>query len=252
SLAARRIDVILVPITLPGARWRQMNNDRRDGRLWREPKYLDQSRRFWQDLAAAVKGHPAVCALNVLNEPHPRPEGGDLNAFNRAMLEAIRSNDERVPVVLECAQFADPQAITPLAPVADANVLYSVHMYEPYEYTAWRKHRGKLKYPGPIPAAEGGPVEEVSVHWLDRYFEPLREWTRRHGMGPDRVLVGEFGCDRRNAGAPQYLADLIRIFDRERWHWLFYAFREDTWDAMNYEAGNGAAWRVFERRLATP
>ena len=48
-----------------------------------------------------------------------------------------------------------------------------------------------------------------------------------------------FGVDRRSPGAALYLADLVRIFEAEGWHWAFYAFREDTWDAMDYELGDG-------------
>ncbi len=37
--------------------------------------------------------------------------------------------------------------------------------------------------------------------------------------------------------AAEYLRDLVEIFERERWHWLFYSFREDNWEGMDYELG---------------
>jgi hypothetical protein len=40
-----------------------------------------------------------------------------------------------------------------------------------------------------------------------------------------------------SSGLEQYFKDLIRIFNKEDWHFSFYAFREDTWDGMDYELG---------------
>jgi hypothetical protein len=40
-------------------------------------------------------------------------------------------------------------------------------------------------------------------------------------------------------GLAQYFLDLIAIFKKNGWHWAFYAFREDCWDGMDYELGDG-------------
>ena len=54
------VAVVLTMLSLPGARWRQLNGSRDDGRLWRDLRYREQSCLFWRDLAAALKGHPAI------------------------------------------------------------------------------------------------------------------------------------------------------------------------------------------------
>jgi hypothetical protein len=63
----------------------------------------------------------------------------------------------------------------------------------------------------------------------------------------NRLVIGEFGCARRSPGAAAYLADLIQIFEREQWHWLFYSFREDTWDGMDYELGDSPRYYETDR-----
>jgi hypothetical protein len=280
TLHDRKISVILTPLTLPGARNRQKNGNRRDGRLWQEKRYWQQTRRFWRDLAAAVHHHPAIAALDLLNEPAPELEygkksfwtgdypawydtvrgtAGDLNAFHRELVESLREIDAQVPIILESGLYATPWALEVVEPIADPNILYSIHMYEPYEYTTWRKHKGELRFPGSLRIEDGGRQLEMNAAWLDRFFDPVRTWMKRHSLAPERLVIGEFGCGRRCPGAAQYLAELIRIFDRERWHWLFYSFREDTWDGMDYELGATPppAWywksaKENELRHATP
>jgi hypothetical protein len=268
----RGLAVTLVPLTLPGARWRQMNGGRRDGRLWKDVRFQKQSARFWADLAGALNGHPGVAAFDLLNEPAPELEygrttfwtgsqaewqrtvrgtAGDLNEFNTRIVEAIRTAAPRAPLVLECGLHATPWAMESLEPVRDSGVLYSFHMYEPYEYTTWRKHKGTLRYPGPVAIEDLLQKVETGAGWLARFFDPVRGWMSRHGVPPNRVVVGEFGCGRRSPGAGRYLQDLVRLFDVERWHWLFYSFREDTWDGMDYELGAGPPpewyWGAAER-----
>lgn len=256
--SAHGIGVVLTPLSLPGARWRQMNGNRRDGRLWKDRRYWEMARRFWQDLADAVKAHPAIAALDLLNEPAPELEWkrsgfwdgqaerwyetvrgtpGDLNEFHRYLVEGIRRTDTQTTIVVESGLFATPWALPITQVLPDPRILYSIHMYEPYEYTTWRKHQGRLKYPGSLLVDEGGRQIDSNAAWLDRFFDPVRAWMKQNQLPPERLLIGEFGCGRRCPGAATYLDDLLRIFNRERWHWLFYGFREDTWEGMDYELG---------------
>lgn len=270
--AAAKIGVVVVPLSLPGARWQQMNGNRRDGRLWRDKRYWDGCAKFWRDLAGALKGHMAVVGLDVLNEPAPEVEwglngfwkgehgrwhekarggAGDLNAFYQQMVGAIRSQDTAVPIVIESGLYGTPWALPVLEPIRDTKVLYSIHMYEPYEYTTWRKHQGKLRYPGRVGLEETGAEIEAGATWMDGFFEPVRKWMKQHSIAPQQMLVGEFGCGRKCMGAADYLRDLIDVFEREKWHWLFYSYREDNWEGMDYELGVKPPpewyWRLSEK-----
>lgn len=231
DFAAHRIGVVLVPITMPGCRWRQSNNGRRDDRLWEDKSFWPQCARYWRDLSREVAKHPAIVGLDLMNEPDTKVP---LNPFYDLLIEAIRANHSTVPILIESSQYGAPPSLPALKPVNDPNVLYSVHMYEPYEYSTWRINQGKTSYPN----------ETANAAWLGQYLDPVRAWLKQHNLPPQRLVVGEFGCSRRSPGAAQYLADLIQIFNREQWHWLFYSFREDTWEGMDYELG--AVPRYFE------
>lgn len=254
------IKVVIVPLSLPGARFRQFNGGERDARLWTDPSYLSQATTFWRDLALHLKDHPAVAAYDLLNEPHPEwfhgkrgfwdsgfdrwydsVQGGpgDLNRFYRAVVEAIRGVDPRTPLVVESGLYATPWAFDYLQPLEDERVLYSFHMYEPYVYTTRRINAGRFSYPGPIPVGDSGEERVFDAEAIDEFFEPVRQWSERHGIPSSRIFAAEFGCDRTTAGAAEYLADLLRVFNREGWHWAFYSFREDSWESMDYELGTG-------------
>ncbi|MEM6863334.1 MAG: hypothetical protein AAF627_21545 [Myxococcota bacterium] len=61
--------VVLAMLSLPGARWRQHNDDANDVRLWADPSYAEQAARFWGDLSRELSRHPGIVAYNPINEP---------------------------------------------------------------------------------------------------------------------------------------------------------------------------------------
>jgi len=82
------------------------------------------------------------------------------------------------------------------------------------------------------------------------YLATAAAWQSKNQVAPNRIAGAEFGCFRRNAGCGDYLADVISVLNGQRWHWAFYAFREDGWDGMDYEIGTGplpwAYWQAVD------
>jgi endoglucanase len=250
------VKVVLGMLSLPGARWRQLNGDRDDGRLWREEKYQRQAMAFWSQLARRLRGHPALAAYNPLNEPHPEREFGfeepgerfvvwrakargtaaDLDRFNARVVEAIRAADPDTPILLDGWFYASPAGLEHLAPLAARHVLYAFHFYEPWEYTTFRVNAGRYAYPERMPAP--GPARRWDAATLKERLAPVIRWSRRHAIPPARIVAAEYGVDRRVAGAEQYLADLVPLLDESGWHSAFYAFRSDgDWTGLDYELG---------------
>lgn len=274
------IKVVLALLSLPGSRWKQNNQNKDDLRIWEQKEYRDQSCLFWKSLAKALKDHPAIIGYNILNEPHPERlfnisdyrqisfqewyesvEGSlaDLNLFYRDVVSAIREVDLWTPIVVDTGLYATPWAISYLTPLADSNVIYSFHMYEPYAYTTRCINNERFSYPGSIPQkleeAGGDNVNPNSLDWnfeaLEQFLQPIVLWQKKYKIPASRILVGEFGCDRTSKGAKEYLSSLIRIFNANHWHWAFYSFREDCWDSMDYELGSDKLdcryWEVIEQ-----
>lgn len=259
--AEEQMPVVLTMLSLPGSRWKQNNGDQDDLRLWMDTDYVNAAFHFWQDLAEALKDHPALIGYNILNEPHPEkvmsqsiealtPDQKEFvyrafNEFNQQMVKAVRKIDSGIPIILDSSMHADPKAFVYLVPQKDANLLYAFHMYEPYDYTNYQRNKGKWSYPGDV----------KGNHWdkqtLKDYLTGVRDFQSKHQIPSNRILVGEFGAHRTSRGLPAYFQDLIDIFKENQWHFAFYAFREDTWDGMNYELGDrklpASYWNAIDR-----
>ena len=174
------VKVVLAMLSLPGARWRQLNDGQDDARLWQDEDFQRQAFAFWGELAARLRGHPAIVAYNPLNEPHPERAFGfdapddedfeawfegiantpaDLNRFNRKMVAAIRRADEDTPIMLDGWFHAAPQAFGYNRPVDDDRVLYAFHNPGPWEMTTFRVNQGRYAYPDRVPKAWDGSAE---------------------------------------------------------------------------------------------
>ena len=265
------IKVVIAPLGLPGNRWKQNNSGREDLRLWNDQKYWQQAVNFWRELADALKNHPAVFGYNILNEPTPelgtdilehglasrylswykahRGTSRDLPAFYEKVIAAIRTVDMHTPIMLDAGWYAQPSAFVHWPRINDDKVLYSFHMYEPYSFTSKDnfKNKKKLKYPGTIPFA--GSSVDWNREQIKRYIAPFIAWAKHTGIAANRLVVGEFGCFRRNHGCDKYLTDLIGILNEYSLHWAFYAFREDEWDGYDYEVGTGGlGWKYWKAK----
>ncbi|MFO0973650.1 MAG: cellulase family glycosylhydrolase [Phycisphaerae bacterium] len=213
---AAGLKVVLTCLSLPGARWKQHNGDDNDLRLWRDFRYHQQSAAFWRDLAKALRGHPALVGFNPLNEPRPeamvRPPlaswqvaewhksvadtPADINRFYAVVCKAIRDVDPDTPIIVDASFDATVPGFAALRPVPVRHVLYAAHMYDPFELTCFRENQNRFSFPGPMAGGEG-PSVRVDREWLAGWLAPLASWAGRNQVPPTRILVGEFGCDRR-------------------------------------------------------
>lgn len=266
------LKIILVPFSLPGCRWVQKNGDKQDERLWRDERFHDQAFAFWQQLAAAVKDHPAVAGYNPLNEPHPerafgfndvhdpqfpawfeqaRDTPADLNRFNRRMVAAIRKVDAETPILLDGWFYAAPEAFAYLEPVDDERTIYALHNLGPWNFTTYRINRQRFAYPERMPNGREDTQPWTRAN-LEEIVRPVERFAEKYGIPAHRIMASEFWCDRRVAGAAAYIADEIAIYNERLWHWAFYAYRGDgDWGGLDYELGTAKLgwnfWQAVEK-----
>ena len=261
-------------LSLPGARWKQHNNNVEERKIREDFTQQDVALSFWKPLAAELKGHPAIVGYNIHNEPSPefikprlqdwytenypdwykKVQGtpADLNLFYRKAVKAIREVDSETPIVLDSGFFGETWAFKILEPVADDKILYSFHLYEPYTYNS-QFNKGRFTYPGKAPVGEldDAPVLLWNKKQLADFLVLVIDWQKRYGIPSNRIFVGETGVCRTNEGALTYLKDVIDLFNAQQWHWAFYLFREDTWDRMDYELGTEKPgelyWQAIEK-----
>ena len=266
------VKVVLGMLSLPGARWKQLNGDRDDSRLWQDAAFQAQAEAFWRQLAARLRSHPAVVAYNPLNEPHPERAFGfeapsapgyaewrrsakgtpaDVDAFNRRIALAIRASDPDTPILLDGPFYASAEGLSLLEPPDTARILYAFHFYEPWEYVTYRVNKGRFAYPGRMPGPDG-KATPWSADVLRGRVAPVARWAERHGIPRARIVAAEFGVSRRVEGALAWLTDTVRVLDEAAGHRAFYAFRSDgAWTDLDYELGldpvDPRIWAAEER-----
>ncbi|GLT16962.1 glycosyl hydrolase [Vibrio zhanjiangensis] len=255
------LKVVISPLSLPFMRWSQNNGQRYDGRLFEDQKNWDKAIEFWVDLAKELKGNPHIAAYNIVNEPTPEKQGGlkehastqemqtwyklhqggsrDLPLFYEKVIESIRKVDPVTPIMVDAGWYAAADSFTYWnTALSDDKILYSFHMYEPYQATSSENLRRNkpYRYPGLVPFASQSEVM-WNADMVDQYLDSPVNWANRHGIPTNRLVAGEFGCVRKLNNCAAYLDDVITALDKNNLHWAFYAFREDGWDGMNYELG---------------
>ena len=206
--------------------------------FWADPGPLELRKKYWRDLATVCKDRPEEIWFDLMNEPLNWNDfpgyAKNWPRWAQAMIDEIRKIDRRHTIVVEVGPgglgwgFKDfPALKDPCRPL-----IYSVHMYQPQEYTHQgisdiqgtdlakaylKRQRG---WPGTFGDSGGGLWDKKR---LETELAPVREFQKRHGI---RIYVGEFGVARWAPDAPAYLQALLEIFERYGWDWTYHSLGE--------------------------
>ncbi|MDR2438779.1 MAG: glycoside hydrolase family 5 protein [Planctomycetaceae bacterium] len=208
-------------------------------RLFRDQKWQDAFVDIWEHLAKRYKNAKMIWSYDLLNEPVEGniPENKNILNWRELALKTaktIRKIDPQKAIVIEAAPWGSPETLEwfePFDPQEVPNVVYSVHMYVPHQFT----HQGVydtpvgLNYPGEI---NGKYWDKNALRYALRH---TIEFAQDYGAA---IYIGEFSAIRwaPNNSAYQYLKDCIEIFEEEGWDWSYHAFRE--WDGWSVEHGS--------------
>lgn len=151
--------VVLTFLNILAGCGRQHNGNTPDCRLWQDFSYHEQAAQFMTDVTVAIGNHEALVAINPLNEPEPehcasvaldwankdsyaqwhrenKETPRDLNSLYKRIHASIRSVNRTIALVFDASFYATPWALPFLTPLDDKNVIYSFHMYEPFQFFA--------------------------------------------------------------------------------------------------------------------
>jgi hypothetical protein len=226
--------VAVIVQTTAGPAWR---DPARGGthRMYLDPAVADRFIESWRIIARRLAGRPALWGCDLLNETVLKmPPTDGCGGWEELAGRAAQVVNDLLPearVLVQPEEWWGMRAFERLRPVEGRNLVYSVHMYEPFALThqgvKTRRSEG-LSYPGTIDG----------VRWdrgrLREALRPAREFQLAHRVP---MQVGEFSCIRwaPDGSAGRWLADCIALFEEYGWDWTYHAAGD--WDGWSVELG---------------
>ena len=191
--------------------------------------YRDAFVEIWRETAKRFKGNQQIYAYDLCNEPIQH--GSALHSFWQVQYDAakvIREIDSEVPIMVESNHMANP-VFFEMMPMPLSNIIYSIHMYSPGEYT----HQGvnDTSYTKQFYAKR---FDYRAAGWnrerLAKSMEAVRQFQQKYNA---KIQVGEFSVAIWAPGGASYLNELVSVFEKYKWDWTYHAFRE--WDGWSLE-----------------
>lgn len=135
---------------------------------------------------------PDQLMFELRNEPHMFTAGA-WNAAVPKLIAAVRANAPLHTIVVPPVQFDMVSALAGLAPVADPNVIYTVHFYEPDGLTQQGFGGAPINpnYVFPAPPSTPGSSGLYTLAHLASRIAMASTWAARHNVP---IMFGEFGC----------------------------------------------------------
>lgn len=257
------LKVIITMTDLPGCKF-QSHSSGSSFPFWESRLCRSRAAKFWGLMSKLLADmNSVIMGFDLINEPYT-PEDTDVDFFDEIhltrsedlcqfymeALREIRQHNDQVAVIVKSTWYACPKAFNVLQPLPDNKVVYSFHMYAPPRLTLHRKFPSlTAAYPGPVSRWVRYPQETVDIdsEFLRHLLEnTVLRWQKQHQIPSNRILVAEFGMCRETEGTQQYLSDILDIFIKFGWSWLLFSFRDEEWDALDYELGPDMA-NMLER-----
>lgn len=222
------IKVLIDLHTPPGGR-----NDANECRIFKEERFQEAFVAVWEKIARRYRGNQTVWGYDLVNEPVEGAVGQglmDWHALVTLTARKVRAIDADHAIVVEPAPWGSPQSLEWFEPIDVPDVVYSVHMYQPHQFT----HQGiygnptGIEYPGMV---DGQFWDQQQLRLA---LKPALDYQRDYGV---HLYIGEFSAIRwapADSGH-DYLRDCIAIFEEYGWDWAYHAFRE--WDGWSVEHG---------------
>jgi endoglucanase len=203
-----------------------------DDRLFTDPKAQAKFVEVWRRMAARYKHSQVVWGYDLANEPVEQyiEEGcDDWHDLAERAARAIREFDSRHVIIVEAPPWGSPESLADFTPLTVSNVVYSVHMYVPMEFT----HQGVFNpagksatYPGVINGRTWNREALAAV------LKPVVDFQATYRIP---IYIGEFSAIRwaPDQSAYRYLKEVIELFEEYGWDWSYHAFRE--WQGWSVE-----------------
>lgn len=194
--------------------------------VWTDQPAQDAWVEMWRYTAERYRDNPVVIGYDLMCEPNAEDvvlgiyEPGefypqytdtiyDWNRFYPRIVDGIREVDTTTPILVSSVGWGGVRWLPYLDPVSDSRVIYTIHQYDPHDYTHQEAEAGYV-YPGELDLDWDGQPDMFDRAWLASYLSKVDEFKARYAVP---VSVNEYGVQRWNPGAADFIRDSMDIFE---------------------------------------
>jgi len=183
---------------------------------------------MWRRVASAIKGHPAIFAYGIINEPATNQNtigisaeyqdtrfDMSVNEYQELCCREILKIDPTARFSLTCTRLSNAFGFTSIKP-SKYPAVYELHNYFTGRYTVSDWGVSADYYPGYYDSQYRKYVNKTT---MKEFLQPVRDFQLAHNVP---IYVGEFGVVRWAQNAAQWVKECIEIF--EEWGWNYTAF----------------------------
>jgi endoglucanase len=175
---------------------------------------------LWEQIAARYKDRPTSVYFELFNEPNTKLVEGRWNAAIAELLKPVRKTNPIRPVIVGPAEWNAIRALDKLELPADRNLILTVHLYDPFQFThqgaPWAK--GSEKWKGT--KWTGTDAEKTAIA---KQLDKAAAWAKKH----DRpVFLGEFGAyqEADTASRARWTRFIAREAEAHGFSWAYWEF----------------------------
>ncbi len=204
---------------------------------------------IWRKLAAHYAGRdPERVFFEILNEPEIS-DAYRWAGIQARVAAAIREEAPHHTIIAAGAVWSDIWDLLAIEPLADGNVIYNFHFYEPHEFThqgaTWSVPWWSYEHGVPYPATESSMAEllkevpdavsryQMERYWLDGWnahriqlmIDEAAAWGRDNHVP---LICNEFGVIRRNpdpVSRANWLHDVRTALENDGIGWAMWDYR---------------------------
>lgn len=242
-----------------------------ESRIWNTGNTAEQQK-YAQMLRMIVErysGDTLFAGINLVIEPRPKvrviPANTSQlykffleNVHNIHMDEVynfwvseIRKVDSELPVLAESFGYSTPELFPPYE-VNDPYVIYSMHNYQPVEYSK-ADTAFSVMYPGTYWNLTHLSQQLFNADFIrETVFGKVKDFQEQTGAP---VILGEFGMYLPQSGCADYVNDVLTVCSDYGWHFALWDWRRSggpEWNFEKFHDENDSTWKTVLSKFYAP
>ena len=224
--------------------------------VWTDKSAREAWAMMWRFAAQRYHDNPIVIGYDLMCEPNSNAfldiwdaetfyakyagTGYDWNTWYPSLVSAIREVDTSMPILVGGNNYSSVEWLPYFKPVNDSHVVYAIHQYSPHEYTHQEPPGLRRTYPGKFDTDYDGKSETFDRAWLEDLLSFAGDFTAKYNAP---VVINEYGVERWEPGAGDYVRDEMDIFEQYGWNYAAWQW-QPVWpplaegdNAFNFRSG---------------